>query len=731
MAAARTARLAASSSTRSPEISLLGGLRRLAAILALSTVLAQPLAAQDRTTLPELESLIPDTAIDNPEDWAKKGVPPAASQNPQPTVQPDTPLADMPLITVPWPDKLELPQLAPLTPEPGIQFAEPEQQPRGPREGTDVRVANDLLLVFPTDAAQFPERDAFVDRFKSLSTVVQYKDNGSAARLAAQAKQDQSLLERMLRVYGYYDAIVFRSISGGLEGAQSANASQPSVRFDIIPGKQYAVGAIDLGDLAAAGPDYPMLRKAFGINTGDPLLQDKIETEQSHLDLALGEGGYPFAAIADPSLLIDHAREQGDLTMKVTPGGKYDFGKVTSNLPHFMSGKHLSEIARFKPGDQYKRSLQMDLRSALQATGLVASTELTPVEVTPPMGDQPGVVDIAAKMTKAKVRTITGSLGYDTGAGFKAEGSWEQRNLFPPEGGLKVRAIAGTQEQLFGVTFRRNNFHGRDKVLTVDAFASTIHYQAYDSRTTSLIGTFERLSNILFQKPFSWSVGAEATATAERARLAGGGFGPRQTYFVGALHGFAELDTSDNLLNPTHGWRLSGRLSPTTSRTNGNQSVYVEAHVEGDYYLPVGKKIVLAARAHAATIAGAPISAIAPSRRLYAGGGGSVRGYAYESIGPHDDQNDPTGGRSLLELSAEARIQTGFLAGALQVVPFVDAGSVGTRSTPSLQQVKIGAGLGVRYLTSFGPVRIDVGVPLNPGPKDGKIGVYVGLGQAF
>jgi translocation and assembly module TamA len=347
------------------------------------------------------------------------------------------------------------------------------------------------------------------------------------------------------------------------------------------------------------------------------------------------------------------------------------------------------------------------------------------------MGDQPGVVDIAATMTEAKVRTITGALGFGTGEGFKAEGSWEHRNLFPPEGGLKLRAIAGTREQLLGVTFRRNNFHGRDKVLTIDAFASTIDYQAYDSRTTSLVATFERLSNILFQKPFSWSIGAEATATGGREALAGGGFGPRQTYFVGALHGFAELDTSDDLLNPTHGWRLSGRLSPTTSRTNDDQSFYVQAEAEGDYYLPAGKKIVLAVRAHAATITGAPVSAIAPSRRLYAGGGGSVRGYAYKSIGPHDDSGAPMGGRSLVELSAEARIQTGFLDGALQVVPFVDAGSVGIDPTPSFHDIKIGAGVGVRYLTTFGPVRVDVGVPLNPGPKDGKFGVYVGLGQAF
>ena len=188
-------------------------MRRIAAVLALSAALAQPIAAQDRNTLPELESLIPDSAIDNPQDWAKKGVPPdaAAKENAQPAVQPDTTLAQMPLVTVPWPDKLELPELAPLTPDSSIQFAEPAQPSATLRQGTEVHAASNLLLVFPTDTSQFPERNDFVDRFKSLSTVVHYKDDGSAARLAAQARQDQTLLERMLRVYGYYDGLVIRS----------------------------------------------------------------------------------------------------------------------------------------------------------------------------------------------------------------------------------------------------------------------------------------------------------------------------------------------------------------------------------------------------------------------------------------------------------------------------------------------------------------------------------------
>jgi translocation and assembly module TamA len=145
----------------------------------------------------------------------------------------------------------------------------------------------------------------------------------------------------------------------------------------------------------------------------------------------------------------------------------------------------------------------------------------------------------------------------------------------------------------------------------------------------------------------------------------------------------------------------------------------------------VSDKIVLAGRARVASIAGAPLSAIAPSRRLYAGGGGSVRGYGYREIGPTDANGDPTGGRSLAEASIEARIGTEFFDGALSIVPFVDAGTVSTSTLPDLETFRVGAGLGVRYKTGFGPIRVDVGVPLNPGPGDSPVAVYVSLGQAF
>ena len=705
--------------------------RRLVALAASTSLIWSPLAAQDTETLPTLEDLIPDEAVANPEGWASQGVPADADAGEGPgELDPSSPVAELPELDLPWPENQELPQIAPLEPEDDIQFAEFEDVEPPVELGDEERISDELVLVFPREEALFPYHDDFLGRFEDLSTVEELDDDGNVARLAAQSRADEDLLNRMLRVYGYYDALVFRSV-GSIEPGQETAHQRPTVRFDIIPGSQYRFGAIDLGRLAEAGADYAMLREVFEIQPGDPLMSDKIVEERYDLDLAIGESGYPFARIEEPELLIDHDRIEGDLTMPVTPGGKYRFGNVTTNMPDFMSADHLAGIARFEPGDIYQRSLELDFRRAILATGLVNSVTLTPVEAAPPAEGEPGTVDIAVEMTPAKLRTIAGRVGYGSGEGFKVEGAWEHRNLFPPEGMLRVRGILGTAEQLAGVTFRKNNFGGRDKILTVDAYASTIDYGPYDARTVSLVGNYERLSTILFQKPFSWGVGLELVATGEREVDADGNLGPRQTYFIGAIPLFAQVDTSDDLLDPRRGFRVSSRLSPEVSRTNGVESFYLRGEVQGAYYLPVSDNIVLASRARFASIPGAPVSAIAPSRRLYAGGGGSVRGYAYKGIGPRNSLGDPTGGRSLTELSLEARIRTGLLGGALGIVPFIDAGTVGEDATPGFDEIKIGAGIGARYHTNFGPLRIDVGVPLNPGPNDSKFGVYVGLGQSF
>jgi translocation and assembly module TamA len=694
-----------------------------------------PVAPPPIAPPPSLEDLIPDSAVENPEAWAQQGQPADPAAEPMAAVDPNSPLAESPAIDVPWPDELVLPQLAPLEPDDSVQFADLEDA-RNPSAGprlTDadvVRVTDELALAFPTDPAAFPEREEFAERFGALSTIAELdSDEDNVAQLAARAKADQELLDTLLRVYGYYDAQVIRSI-GGIQPGDQVAENRAGVRFDVIPGPRYRFGAIDLGDLASA-PDGAALRRAFEIQSGDFMSSDAIVTEQFNLDTALGEFGYPFAAIDAPELLVDHARTEGDLTMLAHAGGKYVFGDVVSSMPKFLSGKHLATIARFDPGDTYQRSLEFDLRRAIVSTGLVSSVTIKPREVTAPSGDTPGTVALDVEMTEAKLRTWAGAIGYGTGEGIRAEASWEHRNLFPPEGMLRVRGIAGTQEQLLGVTFRKNNFGGRDKVLTVDAFGSTIDSDAYDARTVSLIGTYERLSTLLFQKPLSWSVGLEAVATSERPQPLGGVAQPRRTFFIGAIPLYAMLDTSDDLLDPTKGFRAGLRLSPEVSRSTGMESFYLRGQFDGSTYRRVTDKVVIAARVRLGSIVGTDLDNIAPSRRLYSGGGGSVRGYGYQRIGPRDASGNPTGGRSLVEGAIEARIKTGFFDGALSVVPFLDAGSVSQDVVPDFDTVRFGAGVGVRYDTGFGPLRFDIATPINPAPGDSRVAVYVSLGQAF
>jgi translocation and assembly module TamA len=608
---------------------LLAGSAGVALLLAATPGAAQPLDTDLR-----LEELIPDSAIADPEDFARSRVPDDAP----PVPDPGAPLADLPGLDLPWPDiDFSLPAFVSLEPEPDVDEALAaigELPERQVAMGETVRISDDLSLVFPADPTLFPEQDEFVERFQGLSTVESLDgDDDNAAQVGVRARADQDLLQRLLRVYGYYDGEVRQEIVG-LDLARP-DEDDPEVRFNVVPGPRYSFGLVALPGIETAGSDEPMFRQSFGIESGDPVYADEIVLGIGALDLSMAENGYPFATVGEPDLLIDHAREEGDLTLPVTPGGKYNFGRVDSELEDFLSSRHLQRIARFEPGDLYQHSLRDDLRRAILATGLVASVTVTPKVVREPTPGQPGEVEIDVAMTKAPLRTVSGQIGYDTTDGFRVEAAWEHRNLFPPEGMLRVRGIAGTKEQLAGVTFRKNNFKGRDQILTVDAFARTASRDAYEARTASVVASFEKLTTLLFQKPWTWSVGIEAVATSEReGAIANNGTStsPRQTYFIGALPLRAEFDGTDDLLDPTRGFRAGLRVSPEVSRTQGRTSTYVRAQLDASYYQPIGEKAVLAARVRLGSIPGAEIIDIAPSRRFYAGGGGSVRGYGYQQI---------------------------------------------------------------------------------------------------
>lgn len=701
-------------------------------------------AQSDNVSRQTLSDLIPQSAADNPEDWAADRTDATDDTEPQPVQVAPNEFGDdsAPFNNDAAFDGEDIAPPQELSGEAGRPTFADIDAPSlvDLPDLAEFDISDQLILAFPAETERFPEETDFIARFRTLSAIEALgTGEDTVPQLAARARSDADLLDAMLRTYGYYDGEVIRQLSGGRRGFadeadrnnETATDRRPKVRFDVLPGSRYTFGTVNLGKLNALPEiERDPLLEAFGIRSGDPLYADAIVAGQGRLRLALGENGYPFGELGSPDLLVDHSRQEGDLTLPVDPGGKFSFGEVTSNDPDFLSGEHLGQIARFDPGDLYQTSMQSDLRRAILATGLVSSVSITPRQITAPSADAPGAVAMDVDLERAPLRTISGAIGYGTEDGFKLEAAWEHRNLFPPEGSLRFRGIAGTREQLASVTFRRNNFRGRDQILTVDAFASDIETEAVDARTIAVRGAFERVSNLLFQKPLSWQLGAEVLYSDERNRVINGLNRPRQEYLIGGVFGRATLDGSDDLLDPRTGYRLSFFAEPEVSRTLGQVSPYLRARADASFYRPVGGTVI-AARVAAASVVGADLLDIAPSRRLYSGGGGSVRGYGFQAIGPRNAFDEPEGGRSLIEAAIEARIPTGILDGAVEVVPFFDLGSISSEARPDLDVVRAGAGIGVRYKTSFGPIRVDVGVPLNPAPTDAPVVVYVSLGQAF
>jgi translocation and assembly module TamA len=154
---------------------------------------------------------------------------------------------------------------------------------------------------------------------------------------------------------------------------------------------------------------------------------------------------------------------------------------------------------------------------------------------------------------------------------------------------------------------------------------------------------------------------------------------------------------------------------------------YLKAILDGSYYYPVGEQIVLATRLRFAGLLGAKPQDIAPSRRFYAGGGGSVRGFGYQQLGPKDPDANPIGGGSVTEFSVESRYRIGDFG----VVGFLDGGQVYEKSTPGFSDIRFGVGVGGRFYTNFGPMRFDIATPLARKAGESLVSIYISIGQAF
>jgi len=498
--------------------------------------------------------------------------------------------------------------------------------------------------------------------------------------------------------------------------------------ISVTPGPRYTASSIAI---TQADPDptkraMDALTPQFAV--GSPIRSVLVEGGEAQISLALPQQGYPFAKVGQRDILLDGDAHTGDYTLPLTAGPKSTFGGLQTKGDPIFSVDHLSIFPRFERGQAYDSRMTDDLRQALVGTGLFSTIAIQPVDTGAKAPDGTEVVDLLVTQEKGPWHAWAGQLGYGTGQGILGTVSWTDRNLFPPEGALIPSLTVGTQEQGANLAYRRSNAGQRDKTFQISGGFDRSNYDAYNAKTFNLSVNWSRQSTPIWQKRWTYTYGAEILETDEQgAALNATDARPYRTYEIAALPIEVEYDRSNDLLNPTKGYRLLVRVSPEASIRGGIKG-YARLTAQGTAYLPIGKSIVLAGRAMVNSIEGVSnIDEIAPSRRIYAGGGGSVRGFGYQQLGPKDPQNNPIGGLTSTELAFEARYRFGNFG----IVPFVDAGRVGGNSTPGFSGLRYGTGIGGRYYTNFGPLRFDIATPIKRQPGESKIALYISIGQAF
>lgn len=492
------------------------------------------------------------------------------------------------------------------------------------------------------------------------------------------------------------------------------------VRILVDPGKQFRFGDVSVRD--ADGRVYSAVEQ--GLAPGQLAKSTVILDAEQALVLELERDGHPFAKVSGRDVVADHARGLLDVSLELDAGPVAPFGQTAVDGAESVDSQFIARMAGIRQGEQYDPEELAAAEKRLRALEVFSSVNVRGSESL--SGD--GSVPVEVTVSERKHRYLGVGATYSSTDGGGLEAYWGHRNLFGRAEKLRIEGSVsslGTTGQAKDMTWRGAALFEKPGVLgPASKFVSRLEVEQENPDAYRRFSV-EAAAGITYELTPQQTV--SAGVNVEYARLTDSFNVDLETITV-ALPLEYVRDTRDSKLNPTSGTRLSLLVEPTYEINGGATFVKLRAEASAYRALDADKRFVLAGRVAAGTIYGASLASVPANRRFYAGGGGSVRGYGYQDIGPVNAAGQPTGGRSLIETSAEIRIG---VTDTIGLVPFVDAGLVSASETFSGAKFKAGAGIGVRYSTPFGPLRVDVAVPLNKDATDPDYGIYAGIGQAF
>lgn len=539
---------------------------------------------------------------------------------------------------------------------------------------------------------------------KGSSVLKSYEDPRDVARY------EQGNLQKLLRSRGYYDASIRHSVTDG------------TITYRINPGPQYLIKSLSI-DMPAR------LRQGFSglpIAVGDPLEADKVLGGVKAIEDFLMENACLLNVDVSYQATIIRSEARARLVYRVAPSPEVSVGEVRIDGVTTIDEAFLRDKLQISPGDCFSRRALDAARLKLLRTNLISSVNS---EVSEPYAGQ---VDVTFVLKERRHRTLRLGVGYYSSEGAGVSAGWEHRNIFQRGEKIEIESKINPVQQTLKAELTVPRFIREDQNLAGKVELSNEERDSYSAESLTVGATvFRTLS-----KNRTASVGSELKFSQVEEEEETGSENYQLLSFPLGL----KLDTTDNLLDARRGATAAFELKPYVD-VGDTDTRFLKTTVVLTGYKTAGEmrfEPTLSLRLKAGVISGLNNFELPADERFYAGGGGSVRGYAFQSLGPRPLVEEPDGtfklgdaigGRALSEISLEGRLRFSDTWGG---VLFVDGGNAYADPSPNFSDLFWGAGIGVRYITSFAPLRLDVAFPLDKRDDlDDDFQVYVSLGQAF
>jgi translocation and assembly module TamA len=553
---------------------------------------------------------------------------------------------------------------------------------------------------------------ALLSEMKSISDTFALQDRPppSLGLLLKRVDEDKKLFSRFLRAQGYYAATVTAEVDG--------ETTPVHVVFRIDRGPSFVIGSVDFR-LSRQDSTHPLKMpkpEEIGLRFHEPFTSAKVLEAQAKLLTNLKTQGYPFPNVTDRRIVADHATNSVSVTLSIDLGSFAEFGPLKIKGLESVKEQTVRSMVPWKEGEAFDSRLIEKAQRKLRASGLFSIVRVE----TAREPDEQGQVPITITIEERKHRSVGGGVSYQTDEGPGANASWENRNLFGGGEKLGLKATYSNFTLSAEGGLLKPFFLRPDKTLRL---WTKIARDTPDAYTSNYIQ-----SGLGVSRDITESLHVGAGIQFKRSEVTQLGVTNQYSYFSFPLS--LQYDTSNELLDPSRGSRLGLELAPYEDFC-GPAPPFVKSTGRLIQYIPLLKapSLVFAGALAAGVIAGADAEEIPADERFYAGGGGSIRGYPYQTVGPLVS-GVPVGGRSLVACSLELRLK---LTEHFGLVGFLDGGNVYESIYPDFSEPFLwGTGAGLRYYSPVGPFRLDVAFPLDRRPGiDDSFQIYVSLGQAF